>query len=248
MKKFNNFLNEYRMPDDIFKAIKTKNLEKIIENKSMVKEHSHLGYSTLFFSLLYGNAKTLKLLLELGADPNQQNIDGVDGDNTYKLSAFKQVISKNNKTTLKLFIKYGLDINQKIVIYNYQIKNNQINYEYIEMTSLDYAIKIDSHLIAKFLYESGIKISDPMKDLIKIFKYITYRENYHKTTNIIVDILTNNLSIIGEINNSVKYFKNNIVLTEPTLDIVEQLPETNSFLKKLKFEFIKTKNQRKFNL
>ena len=245
MKKFNNFLNEYRMPDDIFKAIKTKNLDKIIENKSMVKDHSHLGYSTLFFSLLYGNTKTLKLLLELGADPNQQNVDGVD--KVHLLSAFKKVIDKNNKTILKLFIKYGLNINQKIVIYNYQ-KNTQINREYIEMTSLDYAIKIDSHLIAKFLYESGIKISDPMKDLIKIFKNITYRENYHKTTNTIVDILTKDLSSIGEINNSVKYFKNNIVLTEHTFDIVEQLTETNSFLKKLKFEFRKTKNQRKFNL
>jgi len=235
MKKIDNFLNEYRMPFDIFKAIKMKDLDTIKRFKSQVKDLSHLGYTTLYFSLSYGNNKTLMLLLELGADPNQLNGKG-DKNNEYPNSTYKKVIEKNNASLLKLMIKYGLDITQKLIVSTYPLYKKTI------LTSLDYAIEEKSNVVANILYKNNIKITSPMDDLIRIFKnmYFNYVERRDKP---IIIIITDNINP-----SEYFYFIKQIKVLDNTFDKVNKIPEKNDFIIKLKYEFSKLKTKRKFNI
>jgi len=242
MKKYNRFLNEYRMPDDIFKAIKTKNFEKIKKYKDQVNDLSHLGYSTLYFSFIYGNMVITKLLLELGADPNKINGEG-NNKNRNMSSTFKSAIEKNNAKLLKLLISYGLDIHQTVINVTYKYYQNY-DYDtiYTDMTSLDYAIIHKAHIATKFLYQNNIKITNPMEKLINIFSKIKYEWDYeYKTNNPIVILLTNDLS-------DYNFFIKNIKLSDTIIKIIEQLPEKNEFIQNIKRLANKHKKRKAFNI
>jgi len=119
------------------------------------------------------------------------------------------------------------------------------------MTTIDFAIQERSPTVVKILYDSGMKITNPLYELYRILN-INWRPNYNKKMNDIIVIITNGLSDYKKFHdNWDKYILNKNELKERRMifeDIIKQLPEKNDFIIGLKLVVKKRKTINKFKI
>ena len=201
------------------KAKDTNSLLNFIKDNNLsVDTRMMYNLTPLMYASFYDDEKTMKELLNLGANPNLKD--------SYNLSPLAYAIENNSTKTFKLLLDNGAIFDEDMIVQNYLngpsyiwikkiiIDGDDIKVEYRSeygtkqgkgvdpASAITYMVDLRLVEILQTLFDSGYKIKSPIdKNCAKSFRdkfrcsyyyYLTTAPDYKKPLNILLD---NNISM-----------------------------------------------------